>query len=266
MKKILILLLCAVLCNTLYVSAANSDKRGIFNEKIKFHLTSNLSSNFQRILTGTVYDEQGISVPGVTIKVQGSVPERGAVTDADGKYTIQVNSDADVLIFSFIGYTAQKLTIGDKKILNVKLVPDEKNALEEVSVVAFGTQKKESVIGSITTVRPGDLKIPSSNLTASLAGRVAGVIAYQRSGEPGRDNADFFVRGITTFGANTSPLILIDGVELSTVDLARLQTDDIETFSIMKDATATSLYGARGANGVILVTTKKGVVGKANIS
>ncbi|MEJ2883617.1 SusC/RagA family TonB-linked outer membrane protein [Pedobacter sp. GR22-6] len=266
MKKILILLVCSVIGHTFRVSAANAKHTGVFNNKKVASTLYIGASMYQRILTGTVYDETGVAIPGVTIKVQGSVPERGVMTNTEGKFNIQINSESDVLVFSYVGYTIQKITVGDKKTLDVKLLPDEKNALEEVAVVAFGTQKKESVIGSITTVRPGDLKIPSSNLTASLAGRVAGVIAYQRSGEPGRDNADFFVRGITTFGANTSPLILIDGVELSTVDLARLQTDDIETFSIMKDATATALYGARGANGVILVTTKKGVVGKANIS
>ncbi|TDQ08787.1 SusC/RagA family TonB-linked outer membrane protein [Pedobacter metabolipauper] len=265
MKKILILLVCCVLCNA-FAFAKTTGKSGVFNKTTVTKLKNSNSLVRQRVLTGTVYDEEGVSIPGVTIKVQGSVPERGVVTNADGKYTLQINSDSEILVFSFVGYTSQKITIGDKKVLDVKMAPDAKNALEEVAVVAFGTQKKESVIGSITTVRPGDLKVPSSNLTGALAGRVAGVIAYQRSGEPGADNADFFVRGITTFGANTGPLILIDGVELSTVDLARLQTDDIETFSIMKDATATSLYGARGANGVILVTTKKGVVGKANIS
>lgn len=266
MKKILILLVCASIGFTLPGLASNTNKTGAFNKKTNFTDFTVNSSMFQRILTGTVYDENGLSIPGVTIKVQGSVPERGVMTNTEGKFSIQINSNTDVLIFAYVGYTTQRLTVGEKKVLDVKLAPDEKNALEEVAVVAFGTQKKESVIGSITTVRPGDLKVPSSNLTAALAGRVAGVIAYQRSGEPGADNADFFVRGITTFGANTSPLILIDGVELSTVDLARLQTDDIETFSIMKDATATSLYGARGANGVILVTTKRGVAGKANIS
>lgn len=128
-------------------------------------------------------------------------------------------------------------------------------------MVAFGKQRKESVIGSISTVDVKTLKVPSSNLTTALAGNVAGVIAYQRTGEPGQDNADFFVRGITTFGANTSPLILIDNIELTSTDLARLQPDDIESFSIMKDATATALYGARGANGVIFVTTKRGQEG-----
>ena len=160
--------------------------------------------------------------------------------------------------------TSQTVAVGDKTFIEVALLPAT-SELEEVTIVAFGRQKKESVIGAITTVSPGDLKVPSSNLTTALAGNVAGVIAYQRSGEPGQDTADFFVRGITTFGANTNPLILIDNIELTSTDLARLQPDDIESFSIMKDATATALYGARGANGVIHVTTKRGQEGSAKI-
>lgn len=135
-----------------------------------------------------------------------------------------------------------------------------------MTVVAFAKQKKESVIGSIQTVKPAELKTPSSNLTTSLAGRMAGVIAYQRSGEPGKDNANFFIRGVTTFGYKKDPLILLDNVEVSSDDLARVQPDDIASFSVLKDATSTALYGARGANGVILVTTKEGKEGKAQVS
>src|SRR5690606_24427283 len=126
--------------------------------------------------------------------------------------------------------------------------------------------KRTDMIGSITSVTPKDLKVPSSNLTTALAGRVAGMIAYQRSGEPGMDNADFFIRGVTTFGYKVDPLILIDNIEVTATELARIQVDDIANFSIMKDATATALYGARGANGVILITTKQGVEGPAKIN
>src|SRR5690606_30707003 len=140
------------------------------------------------------------------------------------------------------------------------------DALDEVTVVAFGQQKKESVVASITTVKPSDLKVPSSNLTTALAGRVAGLIAFQQSGEPGADNADFFIRGVTSFGYSNRPLLLVDGVEVPASELARLQVDDLASFSIMKDASATALYGARGANGVILITTKEGKEGKASIS
>lgn len=264
MKQIRMLLACMLILSTIPVLAIRFDKQDVFNTNTTKLKHNEFEPAQQRVVTGTVYDETGESLPGATIKVEGK--ERGAVTNNEGKYTIQVNSDTEVLIVSYIGYISQKIVVGNKKQLDVKLLPNPKNALDEVAVVAFGVQKKESVIGSITTVRPGELKVPSSNLTTALAGRVAGIIAYQRSGEPGADNADFFVRGITTFGTNTKPLILIDGIELTATDLARLQTDDIATFSVMKDATATALYGARGANGVILVTTKQGVVGKAKVS
>lgn len=216
----------------------------------------------QNTVKGRVLEkETGEPLPGVTIVVE-STP-RGVTTDVDGTFEIRV-SPTDKLVFSFIGMETQIVTVGNKTYVEVQMSPTA-SELDEVTVVAFGKQKKESVIGAITTVSPSELKVPSSNLTTALAGNVAGIIAYQRSGEPGQDNADFFVRGITTFGANTRPLILIDNIELSSTDLARLQPDDIESFSIMKDATATALYGARGANGVILVTTKRGQEGPAKI-
>ena len=138
--------------------------------------------------------------------------------------------------------------------------------LDEVTVVGFAKQKKESVIGAISTLKPERLKIPTSNLTQALGGNVAGIISYQLSGEPGNDNVEFFIRGVTTFGYSKSPLILIDNIESSTTDLSRLSADDIAAFSIMKDATATAIYGAHGANGVILITTKQGKPGKVKIS
>jgi len=211
---------------------------------------------------GKVTDVTGQALPGVTITVVGT--SRGVITDNDGSYKIDAKS-TDKLVFSFIGMESQIVDVKNQKEINVKL-KDKTEELEEFTAVAFGKQPKGSVIGSITTIDPGKLKVPSSNLTTAMAGSMAGVIAYQRSGEPGQDNADFFVRGITTFGTNTNPLILIDGIELTSTDLARLQPDDIASFSIMKDATATALYGARGANGVILVTTKQGKEGPAKIS
>jgi TonB-linked SusC/RagA family outer membrane protein len=212
---------------------------------------------------GTVSDRGGDVMPGVNVVVRGSAV--GTVTDINGEFTITVPGDTSVLQFSFVGYQTQNVVVGKRKIISVAL-NEEAAALEEVTIVAFGTQKKESMVASVTTINPAELKVPSSNLTTAFAGQMAGVIAYQRSGEPGQDNADFFVRGITTFGNNTRPLILIDGIELTSTDLARLQPDDIASFSIMKDATATALYGARGANGVILVTTKQGKDGPAKIS
>lgn len=186
------------------------------------------------------------------------------MTDLDGSFELTGVKPTDKLKFECLGKETQVLQVGTMTNFVVKL-KNAANELDYVTVVAFGKQRKESVIGSISTVDVKTLKVPSSNLTTALAGNVAGVIAYQRTGEPGQDNADFFVRGITTFGANTSPLILIDNIELTSTDLARLQPDDIESFSIMKDATATALYGARGANGVIFVTTKRGQEGPAKI-
>ena len=210
-----------------------------------------------------IYEEEtGEPMPGATVSVEGST--RGVMTDLDGSFELTGVKPTDKLKFECLGKETQVLQVGTMTNFVVKL-KNAANELDEVTVVAFGKQRKESVIGSISTVDVKTLKVPSSNLTTALAGNVAGVIAYQRTGEPGQDNADFFVRGITTFGANTSPLILIDNIELTSTDLARLQPDDIESFSIMKDATATALYGARGANGVIFVTTKRGQEGPAKI-
>ena len=214
-------------------------------------------------INGSVSDDNGELMPGVTVVIRGTTT--GTATDNNGEYTIVVPSDTSVLQFSFVGYKPQEVVVGTRRFIAVTM-QETTAELEEVVVVAFGTQKKESIVSSVTTVAPSTLRIPSSNLTTALAGKIAGIISYQTSGEPGLDNADFFVRGVTTFGYVASPLILIDGVEMTTSDLARLQVDDIASFSIMKDATATALYGARGANGVILVTTKEGKEGKAKIS
>lgn len=213
-------------------------------------------------ITGTVKDEAGEPLPGVNIIVLGGT--RGVATDLDGTFTISVKK-TDKLVFSYLGMEDQTIAVSGKKTLNV-IMKEKTDELEEVTIVAFGKQKKESLIGSISTVKPAELKVPSSNLTTALAGRVAGMISYQRSGEPGLDNADFFIRGVTTFGYKVDPLILVDNMEVTTTDLARLNVDDIASFSIMKDATATALYGARGANGVILITTKQGSEGKAKLN
>jgi TonB-linked SusC/RagA family outer membrane protein len=213
---------------------------------------------------GKILDPDGMALSGVAVMIRGTAV--GAVTNDDGDYTLPNVPVESVLEYKLVGYVTQevKVTAG-KTVINIILL-EASEALEEITVVAFGTQKKESVIASVSTVSTKELKVPSSNLTTALAGRIAGLISYQRTGEPGQDNAEFFIRGVTTFGTGrVNPLILIDGVEMETDDLARLTTDDIKSFSIMKDANATALYGARGANGVILVTTKEGTEGKMRI-
>ena len=216
-----------------------------------------------KTIKGVVSDSLG-TIPGASVTLKGN-NKVGTQTDSYGRYSIEVPDENAVLVFSLVGYVTQEVAVKDLSTINVLLEVAE-NTLDDVVVVAFGTQKRTDMVGSVTSVKPSALKVPSSNLTTALAGRVPGMIAYQRSGEPGQDNANFFIRGVTTFGYKTEPLILIDGVELTTTDLARLSTDDIESFSVMKDATSTALYGARGANGVISVTTKKGIVGKAKFS
>ena len=236
----------------------------ILDKQIMVYPAPQQQSELQQkhIVKGVVSDASGAPLPGVTVVVVGS--SRGVITDVDGNFEIDVDP-AGQLIFSFIGMSDQQIEVSNRTVINV-ILQEKSEELEDVTVVAFAKQKKESVLASITTIDAGDLKVPSSNLTTAFAGRVSGLISYQRSGEPGQDDASFFVRGVTSFTYARGPLILIDGVEMSSSDLARIQPDDIASFSIMKDAAATALYGARGANGVIMVTTKEGKEGKAQIS
>ncbi|MBZ4190924.1 TonB-dependent receptor [Niabella sp. 3A5MI-3] len=214
-------------------------------------------------VTGKIVDAEGKPLANVNVTEKGT--NNGTITNAEGNFSLNVKDETAVLVVSSVGYITQELPVKDGNFSNIMLQVSD-SSMDDVVVVAFGKQKKREVVGSVTTINPSELKIPSSNLTTALAGRVAGIIAYQRSGEPGQDNADFFIRGVTTFGYKRDPLILIDGLEVSTTDLARLQPDDIASFSVMKDATATSLYGSRAANGVILISTKEGKEGKASVT
>ncbi len=211
---------------------------------------------------GMVVDEDGAPLVGVAVMIVNKTG--GVITDLDGNFSINAKDD-DVLVVSYIGMEEEKIPVNSRRNITV-VMKQLKDNLDEAVVVAFAKQRKESVIGSIETVKPEVLKGPTSNLTTTMAGRMSGVIAYQRSGEPGKDNANFFIRGVTTFGYKTDPLILLDNVEITADDLARVQPDDIASFSVLKDATSTALYGAKGANGVILVSTKEGREGKAQVS
>ena len=212
------------------------------------------SQTAAKTIKGYVLDEDGKPLPGATVQVGNS--SKGVLTDINGAYEIKA-SPSEELTYSFVGMKPQVVRVSERSIINVEL-SEENNEIDDAVVVAFGKQKKESITSAITTVDTKVLKVPSSDLTTSLAGNMAGVIAFSRSGDPGEDNTNFFIRGVTTFEGNSNPLILIDNIELTPTDLARLQPDDIESFSILKDATATALYGSRAANGVILVTTKRG--------
>ena len=211
-----------------------------------------------RTVKGVVLDETEAPVAGAFVTVKNET--RGVMTDGAGRFDISVKS-TDVLIVSFLGYEDEEVPVGEQKELLVKLVP-QANQLEEVVKVAYGTQKKASIIGSITTVDAEQLKSPIGQLSTGLAGKLAGVVAVQHTGEPG-SSAEFWIRGVNTFGANSYPLILVDGVERS-MDL--VDTEDIASFSILKDATATALYGVRGANGIVLITTRRGSESKPKVN
>ena len=202
-------------------------------------------------------DVNGETIIGARVSVVGD-PSKGTMTDIDGAFSLPGMKVGDTIEVAYVGYATQQIKIQDRSALTITLKEDEE-LLEEVVVTAFGTgQKKASVVGSIQTVRPSELKVPSNNLTTSFAGRLAGVISVQRSGAPGDDGAaNFWIRGISSVNA-TSPLIILDGVQIAAQDLNALDPEVIEGFSILKDATATALYGSRGANGVVIVTTKTG--------
>lgn len=216
-------------------------------------------------ITGTVRDSVGAVMAGVSVVIVNAV-RQGTLTDNNGKFVLDVKAGAQVSV-SAVGYKTQTFVAdAGKKVYTIVLRADIKES-DVVVITAYGKkERKEAIVGSVTTIKPGDLKIPASNLTSAMAGQIAGVIAYTPTGQPGVDNANFFIRGVTTFGYKQDPLILIDNVELTASDLARLNVDDIESFSILKDASATALYGARGGNGVILVKTREGKAGKPQIN
>ena len=209
----------------------------------------------KRKITGTITDAAtGEPLIGVSVQVKGSKGS-GTVTDIDGVYSIDVTNRTE-LEFTYIGYTKQTLTVGDLGVLDVKM--ETANAvLNEVVVVGAGTQRKVSVTGSIVSVKGNELKMPSSALTNNLDGKLAGLISSTKSGKPG-EGSEFYIRGIGTFGGRATPLILLDGIEITSETLNSIPPESIDQFSILKDASATAIYGSRGANGVLIVTTKEG--------
>lgn len=209
-------------------------------------------------VSGTVTDESNSPLPGANVLVKGST--KGVSTDFDGKYSIEVKQ-GDILEFSYVGFQTQtKKIVGsvNKQVINVELT-EEAGQIEEVVVTGYGgVQRKTSIVGSVQTISPSDLKVPSANLSTGFAGRMAGVIAFQRGGQPGADGANFYIRGISTMSGVADPLIIVDGVQVAAADLNALAPEVIDSFTLLKDATATAIYGSRGANGVMIVTTKSG--------
>ena len=210
-------------------------------------------------VSGKIIDEAGVPIIGIA--VISSDGSNGTITNDAGLFYITV-PEGDVLTVTGIGYQDEKVALDGRTELLIKMKTD--TVLEEAVLVGFGTQKKESVIGAIASIAPETLATnQTANLSNALAGQIAGVIGVQRSGEPGYDASDFWIRGINTFGASSNPLVIVDGVERS---LDQLSPEEIESFSVLKDASATAIYGVRGANGAIVVKTKRGSVGKAKVN
>lgn len=213
------------------------------------------------IVTGVVTDTNKEPMIGVNIIVR-DVPGLGAITDIDGKFKIKVEP-YQRLIFSYIGFDKVEVLVKEQRVVNVTMKESSESTLDEVVITGTGAQKKLTVTGAVTTVNVADLKSnPSSNISNALAGNVAGILAMQTSGQPGQNTSEFWIRGISTFGASNAALVLVDGFERN---LDEMNVEDIESFTVLKDASTTAIYGSRGANGVILITTKRGKAGKINI-
>lgn len=220
-----------------------------------------LGASAQVTVSGNVSDESGEPIIGAT--VLEALTTNGVVTDFDGNFKITVKNENATLKISYIGMIAQSIRVGNQR--NIKVVlKDESQSINEVVVVGYGHQKKESVVGAISQVSSEDLlNTPTANVTQAIAGKIPGVITTQTSGAPGMDDATINIRGRATFAGDGSPLVMVDGVER---EFSQVAPDDIESISVLKDASATAVYGVRGANGVILVTTKRGKEMKPEVS
>lgn len=217
-----------------------------------------------RVVSGTVRDAGGI-VPGATVLEKG-VPSNGVSTSVEGKFTITLRGTSNVLIIRGVSYMTQEVNVAGKQHVSVTLAADAKG-LEEVVVVGYGTQKKITVTGSVSSVTREEIQqTPSASIQNALTGKLPGFFSQQRSGQPGADAADFFVRGVSTPSGNQSPLILVDDIIYSYNDFANIDPNEVASINILKDAATTAPYGIEGANGVILVTTRRGHVGTPNIN
>ncbi|WP_225874625.1 SusC/RagA family TonB-linked outer membrane protein [Pedobacter hiemivivus] len=215
----------------------------------------------QGVVKGKVVDEENIPMPGVSVKIKGT--NIVVVTGANGGFSLQIRTEKDSIQFSFIGYRSQTISANVKKNITIRLLPDGNKDLDEVAVIGYGTQKKVSVTASLSTISVKELeRVSTPSLTNAIAGKLPGIITRQASGEPGGDAAQVYIRGLSTFGSN-GPLVLIDGVER---DMNVINAQEIESFTILKDASATAIYGVRGANGVILINTKRGELGKPTVT
>ena len=211
-------------------------------------------------ISGIVLDQNKEPLVGVNVSVK-DIPGLGAITDINGKFKIKVEP-YQWLVFTFIGFDKQEILVKEQKSINVIMQEAKATAIDEVVITGTGAQKKITMTGAATTVDVNTLRTSTSSITNALAGNVAGIMARQTSGQPGNNISEFWIRGISTFGAGSGALVLIDGFER---DMNEINIEDIESFTVLKDASATAIYGSRGANGVVLITTKRGKSGKVQI-
>lgn len=214
-------------------------------------------------VTGNVKDATGETIIGASVLVKGTT--NGTITDFDGNFSLSDVDQGSVIEVSYIGYTTQSITVKDASPLKV-ILKEDAETLEEVVVVGYGVQKKANLTGAVTSMKSDELiKSRAANATTALVGQMPGLISKQAKGEPGADDANIYIRGIATFQGDTSPAYIIDGIERSASDFARMDPNDIESINVLKDAASAAIFGMRGANGVIVITTKRGNTGKASI-
>jgi TonB-linked SusC/RagA family outer membrane protein len=224
-------------------------------------LAANAMAQEEVTVKGVVTDTNGEPLIGVNISVK-NMPGFGTITDVDGKYSLKVTTFS-TLVFSYVGFETEEVLVKDQRVINMTLKELVTQLIDELVVTATGPQEKITVTGAITNVDVEELKAnPTTSIANSLAGVVPGIMAMQTSGRPG-SASEFWIRSISTFGASNAALVLVDGFER---DLNEVNVEDIESFSVLKDASATAIYGSKGANGVILINTRRGKDGKINIS
>ena len=218
------------------------------------------SNQQKKTVTGLLTDADGNPVIGATVSIKGTT--QGVTTDIDGKYILNNVSAGDIIEFRYIGYNTEEKAYKGEASINIRMM-EASVGLEDVVVIGYGQQKKSSVVSSLNTIGPAELNVKQRNLRNTLAGQIPGVIAVQRSGEPGNDAAAFYIRGQSSYAGGTSALVLVDGIPRSMDDI---DVDEIESFTVLKDAAATAVYGAEGANGVVLITSKRGKVQKTSVN
>nr|WP_294897992.1 TonB-dependent receptor [uncultured Pedobacter sp.] len=227
-------------------------------------VTTHIAFAQNKVISGVIKDGNE-TVIGATVQEKG-VPNNIAITDVDGKFTLMLEGSSKVIVIKSIGYIGKEVSVNKNSTINVQLEQDTK-ALQEVVVVGYGTQKKLTVSSSISSVSGEEIRqTPSASLQNTLTGKITGFVSQQRSGQPGSDGAEFYIRGVSTFNGATTPLVLVDDIEYSYDQFSRIDANEVESITILKDASATAIYGIKGANGVILVTTRRGKAGDAKIN